>query len=314
MESTKWNKWLWVLLPCALLVLAACSKDDSEVQQVPVSVSLKFNTAWKSQEPHVAPSRSGSKVRYVVRFFNEGSRTPVAEVATVKDAGEGELNTTLTASLPPGDYKVLAWTDFGTDASGSGADFPYKADDFADIRLTSSSEVQSKDAFGGSASLSVPTEGTAAAEVPMARKTAHFELITGDASRFLQWSGAGSAALDSCRARIIYPGFFPDHFSLFVDATFDASEGRYADVPVRVMDGGKACVGADYVLSSAAEKFSLLVQLEIVDKRGKRLLLTRPFAIDLERNVNTVVEGNWLMGSTSGGIGIDTGYDGDFNI
>lgn len=109
-----------------------------------------------------------------------------------------------------------------------------------------------------------------------------------------------------------YAGYVPSSFNLFTDQTADASTGVQFESRITRTSDSEASLGFDYVLVNEGEA-SVKVSLEVYDRDGTQLSATNPFDIPLMRGRHTIVRGNFLTSEASGGIGIDPGFDGDWN-
>lgn len=59
---------------------------------------------------------------------------------------------------------------------------------------------------------------------------------------------------------------------------------------------------------------SVAVAMELYDPKGDLIGRTNTVNVPTKRGQNTIVRGKFLTSQTSGGVGINPDYNGDFNI
>ena len=96
----------------------------------------------------------------------------------------------------------------------------------------------------------------------------------------------------------------------------NSSDAKYRvvsyDGSITQLDDGEALLSFDYVMVNGHES-SIPVAVEIYD--GKTLIAnTGAINVPIVRNRLTTVRGKFLTSRANEGVGIDPGFDGDFNI
>jgi len=73
-------------------------------------------------------------------------------------------------------------------------------------------------------------------------------------------------------------------------------------------------MGFDYVVINDDPDAKVTVKVGLFDNEGNQLAMSESFNIPLQRSVNTLVRGKFLVVDADGGISIDPSFDGDHNI
>ena len=81
---------------------------------------------------------------------------------------------------------------------------------------------------------------------------------------------------------------------------------------MKVLSESDTELGHDMVLVNGHGS-SVSVSLEVFDRDGTLLSSTNPIDVPIVRNKLTVVRGRFLTTSASGGIGVVTKFDGEYN-
>ncbi len=280
-------------------------------------------------------------VRYIIRAYpkSEKQRTLpdyFKEYVFTRDISDG-YDFDFTLDLPPGNYTIMVWSDFIRD---SGDSYFYNADNFAEITLQGDHHGNNdyRDAFCGVADVVLPADitdhGDIILDVNMQRPLAKYEFITTDLSEFInkeqtraeekiraqgESKSPGNDAVETrvnaedYRVVIYYVGFMPNAYSMFTDKPVDSATGVLFESKLNSLSETEASVGFDYVFVDGIES-AVTVQIGIYDNEGTQLSLTEPIEVPLRRSHHTVMRGMFLMSEASGGVSIDPGFDGDYNL
>lgn len=218
----------------------------------------------------------------------------------------------LPVDLAPGNYRVMIWSYISEQESGRSF---YDSDDFGDIRLwgTHVANTDYRDAFRGTTDILVESHiSTHISEsqwVMMERPLSKYEFVATDLQAFLQKHG-GSA--DDYEAVIRYTAFMPCAYSIYIDKPVDSSTGVSYRSILRA-GSSETSLGFDYVFVNGTES-AVTVQIEFHRRSDDSVLSrTSTVRVPLRRGVHTLIRGPFFMGST-GGVGVNPGYDGDNNI
>ena len=273
-------------------------------------------------------------MRYIVRAYRSGNRSEyVKEFVFTRDISEG-YDCDITIGLEPGDYEIVVWSDL-CERSG---DTPfYDASDFRSIDLQYRNYhacTDYRDGFRGTTS-TVSLEETIRvtdpeeADIIMRRPMAKYEFIATDLSRFAEreltrrTSLAGKAAVpinvNDYTVRFYYINYVPVSYSAMSDRLVDSTVGLVFESSLSELSTSEASLGFDYVLLNSGGT-SVRVQIGIYDETGERVAMTPIVDVPLRRDHHTVLRGTFMSqdepssGGNSGGVGIDPGFEGEYNM
>ena len=284
-------------------------------------------------------------LRYQVNVY-KASDTPDSRVSTRTPL----VSTVITAEaydfreqfvyldLPKGDYRVVVWAD--NVERNSTSDWFYNTSNFTEIvfpqqeggRVEGNTDY--RDAFRGedyftvtseqvrSTSLERPgSEIDVVADVPLHRPMAKFRFVTTDLAEFLDKNGIPSHApgesapeLNDYTVLVRYTGYMPCAYNVFTDKPVDSRLGQWFDARIRRIDLSDAELGYDYVFVNGSET-SVQVALDVYLRRtGEKISGTTPINCPIVRGKITEIRGRFLTTFAEGGVGIDPGFDGEYNV
>lgn len=310
-------------------------EDARPVREVRLNVSHTLN--WDQFDMTVSrdPAADNSTTRYHFKIYDSDNigGSPVSEVEFTRgDLARGDFSTTV--NVPAGDYTLYAWSDIA-DASNSRSRF-FDTSDFSKIIYSEpyGGNNDLRDAFRGVTSFSVfdnlEADYSVEADLPMERPLARYEFISTDLIDFLEGEAGrgmitfsrGDSPLDipsrvpefnKYRVRMIYSGYMPSTFNNFTNKPVDSRTGMSYDAKITVINDSEARLGFDHVMVNGAES-SVAVALEIYDPKGQLIGRVNTINVPTKRSRNTTVRGRFLTSKATGGVGIDPGFNGDFNI
>lgn len=318
---------------------------------VPFRLNLDFSTELPIHEEITFGADDATKlpsefhdIRYVVNAFpvdRDGTESRVPDTSFVFTVPSTEtLNRTLDFSIKEGSYVFRVWTDY-VDA-GSVSDKYYLTDNFSEIILPDASNHSGsndyRDAFRGSVQTEVidPTyyRGSALesiateADIAMQRPLGKYKFVSTDVDLFLtrvleamQLQASGTKAdmlskvnLDDYNVVFRYNAFMPCSYNMFTDKPADSWTGVWYSGRLTQDNEDELSLGYDYIFVNGKET-TLSVSVEVYDKDGKMMSQTNPIDVPIIRSHLTVVKGNFLTSSASGGVSISPSFDGeDYNI
>lgn len=319
--------------------------------EVPVELQATYNVAiqnWTfmysningetltsdTGSPNVSQRLTGN-IRYTIRAYEKAATRSnqlgeMHEFVFTKDIADAyDLQATLY--LPAGEYDFYVWAEFLR--AGSDETY-YNSADFAAISRNSAHEGNNDyyDAFRGHATAklgsSIYDSPAVEFEIEIHRPLAKFELVTTDLQKYInrevtralednKHKSADEAtraiSLDDYKVVIYYVGFVPNVYNLFTDKPIDSTTGLKIESEFKQLSDNEASLGFDYVFVGQ-EDTAVTLQVGVYDSEGNEVSMTSPFKVPLKRNHHSIVRGEFLMEKASGGIDIDTGYDGDHNF
>ncbi len=304
-----------------LLLFASCEIHQwpSSRETMPVCIQFNFDTAlnqWHHEHSSSGVVETGSgPVVDNVRL--EGQMRCIVHIGDdlryvfYHDLKNG-YDFVQELPLPPGEHNVQVWADMTSDDSSPAF---YEASDFGAIRIVrpyvGSSDY--RDAFRGYASLSVKSDIQDRAPdtlcVRMQRPLAKIELISVDLRDFI----SDDNDIKDYRFEFRYVGYVPDTYSIPADKPVDSSVGVVFESMSSKLNDKELSLGFDYVYVNHKSTYVTL-QISTYDKEGSMVSLSSPINVPVSRDRHTIIRGRFLTGKSSGGVGVDPGYDNDFNV
>lgn len=302
-----------------ILITSACSDSKSEPKlgDAPVVVKVSIDTTMTHWQVHDIESRSSSTplLRCKLQAVTSDQRI-IASDSHVFKPGE-ELSTTFEMRLPSGGYSLLAWCDY-VDPTQPNADLHYLSADLTDITITGNytGNDHTRNAYSGVTPVDFTVyEGDTTtvinSDITVKPIMGMVKFVATDYNQFL-------VKPLSLRIMVAYPGFLPHRYSVLRGVPFDATTGVYFitnELTELSTEGtGRATLGYDYVMVNGEES-SVTVALGLYNDEGKLVGQTSNMNIPIRRGGITTVEGHFLTKTqSSGGIGIDPGFNGDINV
>ena len=289
-------------------------------------------------------------IRYIVRIYSadesrrSGSRSVIEyhEETVPDDGAHYELRIPLT--LKAGEYDVVAWGDHVP--QGTTADFYYDTTDFYEISLLGSADNgyvhkannPNRIAWRGKTSIIVdddgavfiadnPTKEVTSVDMTMKAPMARYHFITTDLEEFVsRHAGVEKAIglapglapsapiLSDYRVVVRYTGYMPTAYNAYTDKPVDSRLGMSYEGKTTAIDGASAELGYDHVLVNG-NATSVQVALDLYRKSDNRLLSSSGVIdVPLIRGKYTLVKGAFLTTSSGSSMGINPGFNGEYNI
>ena len=329
--------------------LSLCALSSCDVHEFPaeepeshsVVLNLDFRTALPLYQT-IEYTRSGKAsampadydIRYQIRVYktdNEGeiaSEDYTALTVTKDDVTDPDHRVSM--EIGEGSYRFLVWADYVD--NGGDADKFYTTGDFKEITLAGDGHCGNnafRDAFRGETVAAVTAENGVTQEitVEMERPLARFQFVTTDLETFItnalkEQEARNSAEkgnsptkavnLDDYRIVFRYAGFMPSAFNNFTNKPIDAVTGVSFTGRITRLSETEAELGFDYVFVNGTES-TVPIAVEVYNMENELLSSTDPIDVPLERSKLTIVRGPFLTTQASGGVGIDPGFDGEWN-
>lgn len=307
-----------------------------------------YSTVEYDRDGTMATSRSDAapQLRYLLNIYESGSsrnsRVPsdyVTGVITLDGSEGDEFERIVSLSLPVGNYEIIAWSDYVEDISAG--DLFYATPDMSAISIIPDESgrhpgnTELRQAWRGMTGVSITEADMMAAargdgriimaEADMVRPMARFRFVTTDVEEFLsrgpESSRGGESieqgmplSLDDYRIVVRYATYMPSVYNAFVDKPVDSRTGQSFDASIKRLDDQRAEVGFDYVFVNGSEA-RVELALDVYSNHTRTLISSTPtVSVPLVRGKLTEITGKFLTGTATGGMGIDPGFNGDYNI
>lgn len=287
----------------------------------------------------------GYDVRYIIEVFNAEQthavgEKPIKKFVFTKSASAESIDNQVKISLPEGVWDLYVWTDFVD--QGSQEDKYYKTSDFGLVTFTSrddySGSTASRPAFRGQKTVeavhpyrfyegeTLPNYHLVIDNVP---PMARYEFVSTDVDEFIERlpfisskfpegrafdtsRGLSRADLEEFKVVFRYTAFMPSTFNIFSNKPTDTWTNVTYDSYMDICDDG-IVLGFDHVFVNGNEAM-VNVAADIYNGRNERIASIPSIAVPIVRKKNTVVRGEFLSSYGSGGVGINPGFNGDYNI
>lgn len=275
----------------------------------------------KSSAGRAAMAEDGYDVRYIVNVYPnvDGgiSRKLDTSFVFTRDRVDS-LDYTAHIELEGGDYTLLVWSDYIE--RGTNTDYFYNTGDFTKINIAGDEYVGRNDYRGAyrgcrqsfvQAPVSPSDTLAQIVDIQMVRPMAKYRFISTDYRQFI----AESKVHDISGYKIMfkYSGYMPHQFNMFTNRPSDSKTGVTYGSSIEALGEEEALLGFDYVFVNGNES-SVQVALHVEDNEGNKVADIGTIDIPLVRGKITEVRGAFLTSRAGGGIGIDAGFDGEYNI
>ena len=332
--------YIWTLLLCFLI---SCDVHEwpeySEPVKKTIRLKLDFDTSMSEKEVFYN-ARSLNEIgdyemRYVLRAFavesdesgRSVSRNAIWEYVFTRKVSFNDYDTFVDVpiELPAGDYSLMAWADFVK--AGTTDNYFYAPDNFAEIILLGNHKANTdmRDAFRGKSEF-VLSRSTGEIVVHMSRPLAKFSFVSTDLQKFIDKElearnrnasrgdeDSRSLDLDDYKVMFYYNGFMPCAYNMFTYKPNDSKVGVNFESRITVTEKSEALLGFDYVFVNGTEATASII-LALFDEDGREIFTSNPIPVPIKSARHTIMRGEFLTTDTSGGIGINPDFDGEYNF
>lgn len=289
--------------------------------EVSYQLNLEFETGWSLMDYEY--TRSGEQpasMTYTIHAYpmtdGEINRGDYREFEFTRDVN-GDYDCQTTLSLEPGNYRVMVWADFKVDGG-----YYYDSSNFNGIEVKTdpyTGNTDMRDAFAGSVDITVAEMGGLEnnATVKMQRPLGKYEFIATNADDFLarqSETNGREMTLQDYYLVFRYPDYVPTQFNMFNRRGSDAKAGLMYNSYMSALGNGEASLGFDYVFANEEGTY-VTVYGNVYAKADGRLVASTPqVRVPLRPSYITILRGEFLDVKRNEGVGIDPGYEGEFNV
>ena len=242
-------------------------------------------------------------------------------------------------TLPKGNYQLMVWADFVT--PGTTGNLYYESSDFSKITYfgTHTANTDYRDAFRGTKQVELESDiyeqEAVTITIDLERPMAKYTFVSNDLKEFIakeetrvnrgktKDSETKDAAtkdpntkaidLDDYRVLFIYSGYMPNTYNMFSDRPVDVTQNVQFESKLTQLNDDEASMGFDYVIVNGSDA-SVEVTVGLFDAEGNQISMSDPIIVPLNRSVNTIMRGSFMMMEANGGVGINPDFEGDYNI
>lgn len=319
------------------LLVAGCNVHEfpDSTEAPGLAVNLRFDLGMPVHEIVPYPqARAGydAELRYTLWGWNLDngeeidSRNPDITIQwSGSDLSRPDVSRQID-DITPGAWKFFGWADLA-DAETK-QPIAYNIESPSDIKLITTNEggfdaVPWADAFRGEGGAAICCAEQKDMTIEMSRPVGAFEFISTDMEKFMEeqtrrHSGdspadAPSKAVDLNNYVVGYHinGFFPTEFDNLRNIPVDARTGLYSSGKISVNNDGTGNLGGCYMLVNGHET---TVSVTVRVYEGDTAIATSlPVEVPVVRGKKTIIRGEFLTANAGSGIGINPGFDGEYN-
>ena len=345
---------LFAMVACVLAVSCDVHEFPDDDATVPMHLHLQFHTDMTQSEyinntqQYGYPSRKASvnaRMRYVIRFYDSDNDARASVSSKFREYVfernvEGDYDSDFVLDVVPGNYTIMAWADFVESTENDG--YFYDVSDFSDITKLKPhiGNTDLVDAFRGETTAKIAMlDHIEPVVVTMERPLAKYEFVSTDLREFLEQEAEAQRQaeaensdengdtpsdvdqeptrsgidLDKYRILFVYSGYMPNVYNMFTDKPVDSVTGIAFEGKFSKINDDEISLGFDYVIVNHMET-TITLRVAILNEKGDQVSLTSPINVPIKRSNHTIVKGRFLMEKAKGSVGIDPGYNGEFNI
>jgi len=319
------KKILSILL--SLYLFSGCiheyPNEDFNPALLTVEVGLELNLHWESYENRATTAlRSGNAYsrRFIVEIRREGT-TVLRQTVVANDFVTGQTRFTLpeALSLHALEYTLVVWTDYADTETADG--LHYSTSDMENITINEpyAGNTDQRDCFYSTSVLdlrSYSEDATVQIELDMIRPLAKYRIFATDTEAFLRKIKREYVGETEFAIRFLYGFYYPVAFSAWEGKPVDSQLGITFDNTFSIPDNTveEILLGFDYIFVNGTGSYIPLT-MEISSLRDGSVIGRTSFNVPYQRGYLTTIRGRFLTAmSGSGGIGIDSEYDGDIDI
>ena len=332
------------------LLLTSCNVHEwpETPEMVSFHLKLKYETSmteWNHLFDGTSIAEAGNgeiydnfqkygQMRYIVRAYpvldkQRSSKEHTQEFVFTSNTAQG-YNHEVSLELPAGNYEIQVWSDMIESGENN---YFYNAANFSEIALQGEyrANTDHRDAFRGKGNIQLVSDIVEyvpeTLEIEMQRPLAKYEFVTTDLQdfiekeiEFLKMEAATRGETpptrvntDDYKVVFYYSGYMPNTYNINSDRPVDSIMGVLFDSKLDILSEKEASMGFDYVFVGN-EKTAVTMQIGFYDKEGRQVAMTSPLNIPLLRSHHTILKGSFLTQKASGGIIIDSEFDGNHNI
>ncbi len=341
----KRNNMIMHLLIFLCLAYGLASCDVHEFPNIPERVPFTLHLNCKTQLPiheeinyttRSADATAEHDMRYIINVYKSEdgenfTRQADTTIVYTRHLDE-EQGHSIQLNLSQGFYNFIVWSDHVD--KGTNGDKYYNTSNPAEITYPDPENYEGnnnfQDAFHGTVQATVLYDqysdgGVVKQEavIQLERPLARFKFISTDLKEFIGQVLESAASKgkttsltinpDDYRVVFRYTGFMPCSFNMFTNKPNDSWTGVSFEGNMIPLDENEIELGFDYVFVNGTES-KTNVAVEVYDKDGELLSCTNTVEVPLVRSKLTIVRGNFLTSKATGSVGINSDYNGDFNI
>ncbi|MGM9842383.1 MAG: DUF6562 domain-containing protein [Candidatus Limisoma sp.] len=292
------------------------------------TLTVKFSlpeTGMPDFTPQQAKSRAaaaGYVLRCVAEICKAGTDEVVLhKVVTPELLDDGTYKVEL--QLAEDNYDLRLWADYARTGAPL-ADTFYSTESLKAVNIVTepyTANTDAKDAaYGIENGITVADEGETVT-LDLQRPLAKYRIIVeaDEIAEYLEMRKVNPQQfppIEELTVNVLYEGFFPSRFNVVTEKPNDAVGGIAYSTSLSSYDGSatELELGSDWILVNGTSSF-VNATVVVTDSQGRVISRVPGTQIDYRRNHLTTIIGRFLTsGANSGGIRIDTEWDGVYDV
>ncbi len=316
-----------VMWMCVLLAFVSCHKDEpdggsssgggsssQDLIEATVNVTMTL--------PEISATRtmqlqSGHIHRFIVEIHNSARKVIDRKVVFADIEGFTKAVADFTINVAAGSYRIAVWSDYVRKAQPNN-DLLYDTSTLIPVKFNGnySANSEAKDCFCGTMDVTIAQRSRAStvvsAEMQLQRPMGRVEFVTTDMLKFRSEHLKEIALGEEYKLRITYPQYIASGFNVHDDVMKElVASVSFMTVLDTSVANDRCVIAFDYLFAeSAGSEIPAVVEL----LKDDEVLARSSVKIPVRRGENTIVSGEFLTQKQSGGVSIDTDYDGIITI
>lgn len=336
-------RFIFLAINLAALALCSCSKvhqfpeEGREVD--PTDIGTRIDVSFKVElEGYDIITKAGLldeqaadyDRRFVVSIFTNEYDAQLVESHVVTRSVEDVSDLIIETKLHTRKYKVVVWMDYvkkGTDTDlyylcSNGTALNAIHQPSAD-KYTAGSDFKDAQTFMSEIDLTTYAGqwyGSITIPAPLSRPIAKITLLANDLAKFadqIGYTGTLEELADQITLDFSYDGYYPTGFNAVTGRLNDSQTGygfkSLASYPYTLEEQDYSRLGFDYVFVNG-ETSSVTLSVRIRFKDGRLINEVGNVVVPITRGRETVIIFKFFTKDYVPGIGIDPGFDGEYDV
>lgn len=249
--------------------------------------------------------------RAVVEVYRQGTEKLIHSYSKILD------NATLDLTLQSGEYDILLWVDYTPNSSLD--DYYYSTTSLKNVTFSASLPytacTPNRDALYLFFPATVTEDSITETDITLKRPFAKYRIIATDIERYNAIRDINNhPPVEELEISINYEGYFRSTLNIATEKITNSANGINYQTSLREITTTTATICDDYVFVTESDS-SVDATIIITDANGEKIAQIPNVKIEYRQNHLTTISGDFLTaGLSSGGVSIDTDWDGEFNV
>lgn len=291
--------------------------EDPTMADIIVEVSLSDIPEWGNMSvtrTSYAPSR-----RIIIEILNDGNSVAREERTISSEEAKDSPIQTFPFTLKPDRYSLAVWTDLVNPSTGK--PYGYRTSPLYDIRMLHAHGEHQPECEAAATLQDMDLsdwkrdDNPRKVEADLFIPTGRFRLVADDYELFLQQNSEAIRKGEKYIIEVNYESTIPEAYSLLEDTPMRPTERVSFSHPLDIITipGIEMEIAADWLFTTSSP-LSHTVSVTLLNSARDVVSKTEKISFPLERGKITTIHGDFLTRYLSGGVSIDTEWDGETDI